>query len=368
MIRKITKNNVLFLFVIAIETLVAKTIVYGLLPRKYRYDSGKIYNIMNGSGITDKSYSFTADFYKNIDFLKLTNIYEWSFLIGIIGFFIIYMIIKNKQYSKMQKIYIISTVFLLNIYTFVLSKEFIQTLFFLLIQLIIISRIKRNKKNIIILIIFLLEALLFRVYYFIIGSIFFLLSADNFIKKKNTKNKSFVYVAIASVLLLTIEAFVLSKISSENYQSLIEARSSANVGRIGDLDAASIINNILPNSNIFYFFINTIINSIRLLIPIELVTKGFFYIPFILYQIYITTQLVKYLRNAKNEMLIGDERIDTMLIVVISFLVVSAVFEPDFGSFIKHEAALFIFILPISHYNNTVMINRRKSNEFELTM
>lgn len=368
MVKKTTKNNIMFLFIIAIETLIVKIFVYGLLPRKYRYDSGKIFNIMNGSGLTDKSYSFTANFYNNIDFLKLTNIYEWSFFIGIIGFFIILIIIKNKQYNKMQKIYIISTVFLLNIYTFVLSKEFIQTLFFLLIQLIIISGTKRNKKNVLILIIFLFEAILFRVYYLIIGSIFFLLAANDFIKKKNKNGKSFVYVAIVSVLLLTVEAFVLSKISSENYEALIEARSGANIGRIGDIDAASIINNILPNSNIFYFFINTIINSIRLLIPIELVTKGFFYIPFILYQIYITTQLVKYLKNAKDGTLVDDERTGTMLIVVISFLVVSAVFEPDFGSFIKHEAALFIFILPISHYNNTAMINRRKSNEFELTM
>lgn len=368
MVKKTTKNDALFLFILAIESIVVKIIFYGLLPRKYRYDSGKILNIMNGNGLTDKGYSFTANFYNSIDFLKLTNIYEWSLLIGLIGIIIVFMIIKNKQYTKPQKIYIISTVFLLNIYTFVLSKEFIQVLFFLLIQLITISNIKTNKKNILISIVFLLEALFFRIYYLLIGSVFLFLAMSSSIRKKNIKERSFFFLMIASVLFLSLEAFILSKISSENYEALMNARSGANIGRVGDLDAASIINNILPNSNIFFFFINTVMNFVRLLVPIELVMKGFFYFPFILYQIYITIQLVIFLKNVKTKIITKDQNVNTMLFVVMAFLIVSAVFEPDFGSFIKHEAALFIFILPITCYNNPKITNKKDTNGHQLSI
>ena len=220
-------------------------------------------------------------------------------------------------------------------------------------------------KNILIFTIFIIESIYFRVYYLIIGSLFIFLSYSGRIKPTSNKKKSLVRIIFSTIIFMVIESYILSIISKENYNSLILARERVNIFRIHDLDATSIINNVFPNSNIIYFFINTIINILRILFPIELLFKSVNYLPFVIYQTYITYTLAIYAKkniiNNKNKVLKKDN-IDSMFYIIISFLTVASIFEPDFGSLARHESVLFMFILAIGIDN--YQYNKKNKREY----
>ena len=51
-----------------------------------------------------------------------------------------------------------------------------------------------------------------------------------------------------------------------------------------------------------------------------------------------------------------------MFYIIISFLTVASIFEPDFGSLIRHESVLFMFILAISIDN--YQYNKKNKREY----
>ena len=353
--KKYTRNNLLLVLLLIIEIIFVKLFVYNILPEKYRYDSGHIIEVMRGKSDADKSYKATADFYNAINIFSIDSIYDWNIFIGFFSIIFIVLLVGGKEYNFNQLIFILCSVFFLNIYTFVLGKELIQVIIFLIIYLIALSKMKDWKKNIAIFTIFIVESIFFRVYYLIIGSIFIFLSYSGRIKSTSGRKKSLVKIIFFTIIFMVIESYILSIVSKENYNSLILARDGVNIFRIYDLDATSIINNVFPNSNIIYFFINTIINILRILFPIELLFKSVNYLPFVIYQTYITYTLSIYAKksiiNNKNKIL-NKNNLDSMFYIIISFLAVASIFEPDFGSLARHESVLFMFILAISEDNH----------------
>ena len=363
--KKYTRNNLLLILLLIIEIIFVKLFVYNILPEKYRYDSGHIIEVMRGKSDADRSYKATADFYNAINIFSLDNVYDWNIFIGFFSVIFIVILIGGKEYNLNQLIFIFYSVLFLNIYTFVLGKELIQIIFYLIIYLIILSKMKEWGKNILIFTIFIIESIYFRVYYLIIGSLFIFLSYSGRIKPISNKKKSLVKIIFFTIIFMVIESYILSIVSKENYNSLALAREGVNIFRIHDLDATSIINNVFPNSNIIYFFINTIINILRILFPIELLFKSINYLPFVIYQTYITYTLAIYAKkniiNNKNKVLKKDN-IDSMFYIIISFLTVASIFEPDFGSLARHESVLFMFILAISIDN--YQYNKKNKREY----
>ena len=353
--KKYTRNNLLLILLLIIEIIFVKLFFYNILPEKYRYDSGHIIEVMRGRIDVDKSYKATADFYNAINIFSLDNVYDWNIFIGFFSIIFIVLLIGGKEYNFDQLIFIFCSVFFLNIYIYVLGKELIQIIFYLIIYLIILSKMKDWKKNIAIFTIFIVESIFFRVYYLITGSLFIFLSYFGRIKDTSNKKISLVKLVFFTVVFMTIESYILSIVSKENYNSLVSARDGVNTFRTYNLDAASIINNIFPNSNIIYFFTNTIINVSRILFPIELLFKSVNYLPFVIYQFYITYTLIIYSKknniNDKNK-IPNNNNLDSMFYIIISFLAVASIFEPDFGSLVRHESVLFMFILTISENNH----------------
>lgn len=357
--KKYTRNNLLLILLLIIEIIFVKLFVYNILPEKYRYDSRHVIEAMRGKSDADRSYEATADFYNAINIFSFDNIYDWNIFIGLFSIIFVVRLIGGKEYNLNQSIFIFFSVFFLNIYTFVLGKELIQIVFYLIIYLIILSKMKDWKKNIAIFTVFMIESIFFRVYYLIIGSIFMFLSYFGRIKPTSSKKKSLVKIIFFTIIFMVIESYILSIVSKENYNSLILAREGVNTFRIYNLDATSIINNVFPNSNIIYFFINTIINILRMLFPIELLFKSINYLPFVIYQTYITYILTIY---TKKNIINNKNNLDSMFYIIISFLTVASIFEPDFGSLARHESALFMFILAISIDN--YQFNKKNKSEY----
>lgn len=343
---KINKNTLLLCFIIFFETIFVKAIQYKVFPAKYFYDSTSILNKTMQSFQADKAYTFTANFFKTINIFNFTTLQQWSWLLGILfTIVLIIILVKNKKYNIIQFGYIIVSVFLLNVYVFNISKDIIQFIIFLIIYLVLKNEKFTNfKKLIISSLILSLEAVYFRVYYLIMAIIMidFYIIYDLFFKNRFYNKKKKFKIIIMTLFLLFAEIFVLQLVSSDNYESVMMARSSVNLVRENSLDAVTMINDPFGlNSNYIIFICNYIINFLRLMFPIELLFKGYKYILFIIYQMFISFNLIKYLKNIKDESVLW-------VITALSFIMISAIFEPDFGSFIRHESSMFLIILQIN--------------------
>jgi len=109
---------------------------------------------------------------------------------------------------------------------------------------------------------------------------------------------------------------------------------------------------------------NYFINLVRVLFPIELIFKGVKYIPFILYQIYITISLIKKVSKIRNSEYTNR---DTLLLAIfIAYLLVASLYEPDFGSFIRHESTLSFIMFDLFLENKKVCQVRNNDYLFDM--
>ena len=356
--KKISKKFLYVLLIIIIETVVIKAFMYDVLPKKYFYDSNHILNVMRGIGSADKVYKHTANIFNKINFLKLKNIKQWGYAVSA-AFTTILIIIfyKRRRMSKQESIFVFSCIALLNIYVFGLTKDVIQFFYFLLLYIIINNKkLGTYSKLILSCIVLLYEAINFRVYYAIMAmllvTIFFIYK---FMIRGKTLNKKKIFkIIVIAILCFFAEVFVVQLLSKENYYSILYARSSVNSVRDDDVDAVTIINDLLgKNTNYFKFMANYCINFIRMLIPVELLLKGVKYIPFIIFQIYIGYQLFKLSRKMNDNKVLWFS-------AVLSFEMVSVIFEPDFGSFIRHESALILILLKIIEFNEKEKVKEKE--------
>lgn len=344
--RKKTLFGCLMIFYISI---LVKFFQYTILPPKYFYDSKGILSYMNGNYIADKSYNFTAKLFDIINIFKFDELIEWSILLSIIFTTILFFyLIKNNKYNLKQYIFIYSSIALLNIYVFNLSKDMIQFCFFLIIYIIILNKRLKNKTKIFLIsIVLIYEAINFRFYYIIMATliiiVYFLYS--KFMGNKEINKSYLINILIFTIIIFFIEVFIVKIISLESYNQIINARSSVNNTRIGSLDAETMINDVF-GTNTYYikFILNYIVNIIRLMLPIELILKGVKYIPFVIYQLFITINLLNLGKKLTNNNIL-------IFATIVSFIMISAIFEPDFGSFIRHESTLTLLLLEMNVIN-----------------
>lgn len=104
-----------------------------------------------------------------------------------------------------------------------------------------------------------------------------------------------------------------------------------------------------------------IINAVRMMMPVELLMKSPGYAPFFVYQIFILMYLFRTVKNLRQ--------IDNKMVVVLSCFVAyffgSVVFEPDFGSWVRHEATTFpvMQLMALQSYNYEENIETDKRYE-----
>lgn len=335
---------------ILVETIIIKLFMYKILPEKYFYDSNRILLIMQGkTKLTDMSFSFVSNIFKKINILHFKTLEQWGWLIGVIfSIILISILLKNKKYNFVQYIFIYASVALLNIYVFGLSKDIIQFVFFLAIYLILSSNLTNLKKLIVSCIILIFEAMNFRIYYLIMAmlmvTIYYIYII--FIKNKKLDKKSVFKIVVISFIAFFIEVYIVQMISVDNYTQILLARSSVNQYRENSADAVTQIVEIFGTNTTYFTFIkNYIANAIRMLLPFELLFISPKYILFLIYQLFVTYNIFKMSKN------INDSNI-MWLNVIISFIMVSVIFEPDFGSFVRHESTAILFLLEINKINN----------------
>jgi hypothetical protein len=321
------------------------------LPSKYFYDSTSILAMVNGDvaqyQFRDKTYQRTADFYTAINILHLSTLEQWSFILGLIGCIIILpTILKLPNLKVPEFLLLLCAIGLLNIYVFTISKDMIQFLIFYGISLCWHKDARTEWFSIAACLGLLgVEGIFFRSYYLLIAAYFLLLvvaikvvlkTAGPVLRKLPVRR--FIIYIIFSVLAMFIVAAL---IMPSAYQALVSVRDETAVSRVGSEDAQTVILNLLTGSDVFSATANFIINGFRMLFPIELLTKGLLYIPFFLFQILMTVQYFKQLPQVEQSQ---QGRHYLAFCLFTAYLIVSFFFEPDFGSWVRHESCTFVLI------------------------
>ena len=120
-------------------------------------------------------------------------------------------------------------------------------------------------------------------------------------------------------------------------------RINLNASRLDSVDAITQINDIFYSNNLLTYTLNYFINLVRVLFPIELIVKGIKYMPFVIFQVYLSVNILKKLKNIKYR----NKTMKILMSIIVSYILVANLYEPDFGSFIRHEVALYFIIISI---------------------
>lgn len=108
----------------------------------------------------------------------------------------------------------------------------------------------------------------------------------------------------------------------------------------------STIYTIFKSTQPILFSLDYLLVVFRMLVPLELILMGPKYAIFAIYQILITYILIKTIRQYNS--ITNSRRI--AVAIYLAFLLGSATFEPDFGSWVRHEAVLFPIYLIMAGY------------------
>lgn len=334
--------------------LAAKYLVLKILPSKYFYDSINIMQMLDDNtyySTRDKSYQFAASIFSKLGFLRLTSINEWHILLGMI-FTAVFMllILDAREPDNKESVYLMAAFGLLEIYVFTISKELCQ---FIIYCLIIISYrlLSHNKVPLVIFttLILILEGITFRTYYVLIALLFTSITTLLHTSKTGGENEekktliSIIALLTGLIFIVMIGSFFFAK---SYYLQLATVRMSTNGFRIDSADARTIIDNLyrpdaVVNSPIV-LYINYIINALRMLFPLELLTKGPIYVPFCIYQLATTYYMIRALANALDT---GNWELCFFLAIYLAYFSVSVMFEPDFGSWVRHDVSTFPVLL-----------------------
>lgn len=228
-------------------------------------------------------------------------------------------------------------------YIFMLSKDCIQAFIFFAAFLFIYKLSSINASLCLTIVVFALEGFTWRPYFYIVACFImvFFIGIGQLTKEEVTRQRAAVYFMLLLFALLVF-SFALQFVSPSNYSEIVDQHG---VDReiYTSVVAASGIKSVIPvtsSSPVPLFVLNWVINTFRLLFPIELFSMGAYYIPFALYQLYISCSLLRTLSKG-----IANNRVLLCISVYLAFVLASGAFEPDFGSWVRHETACLPFLM-----------------------
>ena len=365
-IRQNYKDNInIFMFLCIVAAIASKLTETLFLPDKYFFDGNRIVEMVNEavpkSNWYKGSYKVAADFFKRINIFNFTEHIQWSIMLGIVmTILVIIMFRKVEGLDTPQVCFGMMCVALLNIYIFNISKDAVQFLMFFIIYIVLSIK----KIPIIIKMLFAAGVLywvsnIYRSYYIIMSFFFVVIFiAFSIIRFKKKRLRWFQYLIVVVGLFAMVYVFLLSARSlyPKDYQDIMDARNYSN--KQGQ--ASAIEEPFEHNGNLNIFFEDYMIDSVRIMFPFELVQIGAFYVPFFAFQVFMlfyTVRGIKYMDELDDKSFIG-------LCIFIAFFLGSVLFEPDFGSFVRHEAATFPIIILMAF--NPAMWNPKIKEQIKL--
>ncbi|MBT1165726.1 hypothetical protein [Bifidobacterium simiarum] len=336
--------------------LAAKLMVAYLLPPKYFYDNNRILGMANGDARTEAwggSYEVAAGLFRSVNVLGLTGMVEWSLLLGVpLTFVTLALVLRADAPDTLQLLFTLASVGLLNIYIFTIGKDVIQFMFFLAVYLVIAMPFGGPTLKIVLAAAILMgESRVFRPYYVLIAVLVIAVyvTLTLFRSRRALHAGSVAMIIVLMVAEIWLILAVASRVMPAEYQQVMTLRSGYGSVMEGNADSSTFIANRVSGEGLPVFMLNYVINAVRMMVPVELAMRGAYYLPFFVFQTMVTVYLVNLLRQINR---INDPALTLALCVFLGYALASFIFEPDFGSWTRHEAATFpiLHLLVLNHF------------------
>lgn len=348
-------NKDLFILMIFLLFFSKVVLVHMFLPAKYFYDAETLaYRCVNSFEFDTEPFAWL---YHNINLLKFRTRFQWEIPLTLIGNIMLFLTFFNNDkiiYTLDETIAILCIVVLSNVYIFQISKDFFQLMLFYLLVIIIKNKISFYYKIILIFLLLFLEGIYFREYYKLTALLFILVIFLFFITMSFSTKKR-VLIIIAAILF----CFAMAKlVMPDEFMEVVNVRDGLTTPKDGSSDSITLIKNIFSGGNsTISFYINYFINFFRISIPIELLSKGAFYIPFFIFQITLIIRLRYEFIFIFSKDKVSIKRLENdilILAIIFAYFCVAVIFEPDFGSVVRHEIALYPFVFALYNSNHDV--------------
>ena len=358
--RKLEENKVIFTLFIIMAGIAGKIIEEFLLPPQYFFDSNRINSTVVDINFKDRwysgSYKVAVDFFRKINVFHFTERVQWSIFLGIVmTIVLIIMFTRCSGMDNTQIFFATMCVGLCNIYIFNICKDVIQFMIFIVIYIVVsINKLPIWVKAILAALLLRWESEVYKSYYIIMAFFFIVIFiAFSIIRRKRKRLTKLQYLIVVVGLFAMVYVFLFAarSIYPKDYNDIMEARNYSN-----QQGQNSAIQEVYEhNGNLNIFFVDYLIDSVRMMFPFELVQMGVFYLPFFLFQVFMLLYLVRGVKNM-DEL---DDKSFIGLCIFLAYFLGSVLFEPDFGSFVRHEAAT-LPIISLMVFNESMWSPRLK--------
>ncbi|MBH3432026.1 MULTISPECIES: hypothetical protein [Pseudomonas] len=339
------KTTLVFLGIIAVLAIALSTALLSrdIFPEKYFYDSTTIDSAKNSSSslkIGD-SYNNTAFFYKSLGLSEKSTTNKTLFpAIYIIAIALILRKLKTGNATGILLIAAYSSISAA-VYLSQYSKESIVLLLSLSFLLL-----NGSKKGIIL---WLLLAIGYAIYFRLYWIITICLFISNLIILSKTRRFS---LAISAIFILYIILAILFPIVYG--QEIGQHRLSANEDRIGSMDAETLITPLIPGDGPVLDTINTFIQLITFLFPTPLAITGkvLHFLSFAAISSISIITIKNLRKQIKSDSFSRSLKLQSSYSLALAIVAVQAIFEPDYGSYVKHLTPTLPILLFLLNYHD----------------
>lgn len=323
---------------------------------------------MNQNRIPPLSFSGNAtgntmNLFEFINIFNINSYIGWEIFITLLFNIPVYFMIREyyKTYPLAgwkENLFIYMNIAVLNIFCFNMAKEPYQMLFFILLYYgMMLHNASYRTKCILIIGVLILCTIFARKYYALIIMFFlFLIFTVRYLFKKNAKKKLTnkqlaIYITLMILAVCGLHYLFMLYMGGkdpETYSELIRVNNREGMGN-------SEITPIFSANGGPLFTAEYLIKIFRLLFPIELLLKGkITYVFLIVNQFLLVMFMIrtfKAIRESKKNWHSTQAQYlsirELALFTYIAFVLCSAAFEPDFGSWVRHQGVTFPVMLLI---------------------
>lgn len=140
-------------------------------------------------------------------------------------------------------------------------------------------------------------------------------------------------------------------------------RYTVNDARMYDPNANTMIMPLLPTGNVVLEWLNAVIQFFLMFIPIPLLTGNPLYLLFFVVTASIGIRLYGAIHiSLRDKRLRKGERENRCLALLLAFVTIQSIFEPDYGSYIKHLTPMLPLILYVLCWHQQWRLERRASH------
>lgn len=312
-----------------------------ILPARFFYDGQRIQGIAQGfvDSYGDASYGVVASIYRVVGLanndLAASLVGYATFVVGIIA-----VRILCRQATPSLTVIVMTpiAVFLGAIYLGFYSKDvFVLSVVFLVLLLPV-----GRKFDVILLATMCLYALNFRQYWWVIAVLYLGLRV---VRNVTRDIRVTILACLGALAVVALCFYFVLGLDADHF------RTAANVLRGSNEDAASAIPRFVTLAEPVGGLANVVLTWFALLVPLPLAALGGLY--YVTLALVITGIWFAFFRplagkEAANEMTTRSDRRERCISLVLAFTTTQALFEPDYGSVLRHLTPLLLLVLYVA--------------------